>query len=115
MEQLFAAGSPFAQLFPFLVSLGIGLLIGLERERNPRAKAGLRTFALTSLLGTLCAMLSAQTGSLPRTCWPTGRSLRRAIHRVAHLPEPPARGGPALGAGQWARVGAAALKAKFEL
>lgn len=63
MEQLFAAGSPFAQLFPFLVSLGIGLLIGLERERNPRAKAGLRTFALTSLLGTLCAMLSAQTGS----------------------------------------------------
>lgn len=63
MDFLFAADSPFAQLFPFLVSLGIGLLIGLERERNPRAKAGLRTFALTSLLGTLCAMLSQQTGS----------------------------------------------------
>src|SRR3972149_6536211 len=27
-------------------SLGIGLLIGLERERNPAAKAGVRTFAL---------------------------------------------------------------------
>ncbi len=63
MDFLFAPGSPFSQLFPFLVSLGIGLLIGLERERNPRAKAGLRTFALTSLLGTLCAMLAQQTGS----------------------------------------------------
>ena len=63
MDALLAPDSPFSQLFPFLVSLGIGLLIGMERERNPRAKAGLRTFALTSLLGTLCAMLSEQTGS----------------------------------------------------
>jgi uncharacterized membrane protein (DUF4010 family) len=42
----------------FLTSLAIGLLIGLERERNPSAKAGLRTFALTALTGTLAAMLS---------------------------------------------------------
>lgn len=42
----------------FLTSLAIGLLIGLERERNPSAKAGLRTFALVALLGTLTAMLS---------------------------------------------------------
>lgn len=42
----------------FLASLAIGLLIGLERERNPSAKAGLRTFALVSLGGTLAAMLS---------------------------------------------------------
>jgi uncharacterized membrane protein (DUF4010 family) len=45
----------------FLTSLAVGLLIGLERERNPAARAGLRTFALVSLLGTLCAMLSAET------------------------------------------------------
>lgn len=38
-------------------SLGIGLLIGLERERSANAKAGLRTFALVSLGGTLAAML----------------------------------------------------------
>ena len=44
----------------FLTSLAIGLLIGLERERNPSAKAGLRTFTLVSLLGTLAAMLSEQ-------------------------------------------------------
>jgi len=42
----------------FLTSLAIGLLIGLERERTPSAKAGLRTFTLVALLGTLAAMLS---------------------------------------------------------
>ena len=47
----------------FLTSLAIGLLIGLERERNPSAKAGLRTFALVSLSGTLAAMLSQITQS----------------------------------------------------
>jgi uncharacterized membrane protein (DUF4010 family) len=47
----------------FLTSLAIGLLIGLERERIPVAKAGLRTFTLTALLGTLCAMLATEAGS----------------------------------------------------
>lgn len=48
----------------FLTSLSIGLLIGLERERNPSAKAGLRTFALVALFGTLCALL-AEKAQLP--------------------------------------------------
>jgi uncharacterized membrane protein (DUF4010 family) len=48
----------------FLTSLGIGLLMGLERERNPTARAGLRTFALVALLGTVCGVLS-QTQSGP--------------------------------------------------
>ncbi len=43
-----------------LVALGIGLLIGLERERRKghgpdREAAGVRTFALVALLGGLCA------------------------------------------------------------
>ena len=42
----------------FLTSLTIGLLIGLERERNPAAKAGLRTFALVAMFGALCGLLS---------------------------------------------------------
>ena len=53
-------------LYSFATSLAIGLLIGLERERSTAAKAGLRTFALVALLGTICAMLSAQSG----TAWP---------------------------------------------
>lgn len=47
----------------FAVSMGIGLLIGLDRERKPDAKAGLRTFALTSMLGCLAGLLSEKTGS----------------------------------------------------
>lgn len=37
------------------MAAALGLLIGLERERNPSAKAGLRTFALTGLFGVLAA------------------------------------------------------------
>ena len=47
----------------FAISLAIGLLVGLERERNPSNRAGLRTFALVTLLGTLLALLSEQSGS----------------------------------------------------
>ena len=44
-------------------SLAIGLLIGLERERNPSAKAGVRTFALLGLLGALAALVGARSES----------------------------------------------------
>ena len=44
----------------FITSLAIGLLIGLERERNPSARAGLRTFALVAMFGTLSALLSGK-------------------------------------------------------
>jgi uncharacterized membrane protein YhiD involved in acid resistance len=37
-------------------SLGIGLLIGLERERSPAARAGVRTFALVALAGAVLAL-----------------------------------------------------------
>lgn len=47
----------------FLTSLAIGLLIGLERERNPTAKAGLRTFGLVAVFGTLAGLLSTQLNS----------------------------------------------------
>ncbi len=52
-----------ATLYPFLTSLALGLLIGLERERSPAARAGLRTFSLVALSGTLGALLSEKTGA----------------------------------------------------
>lgn len=52
-----------ASLYPFLTSLALGLLIGLERERSPAARAGLRTFSLVALAGTLGALLSEKTGA----------------------------------------------------
>ncbi|HEU0187288.1 MAG TPA: MgtC/SapB family protein [Gallionellaceae bacterium] len=63
MENSFLQINGIEALPQFLTSLAIGLLIGLERERNPSAKAGLRTFALVALFGTLVAMLSSKTGS----------------------------------------------------
>ncbi len=52
------------ELLPvFATSLAIGLLIGLERERNPYAKASLRTIALTTLFGTLIALLAEVTAT----------------------------------------------------
>jgi uncharacterized membrane protein (DUF4010 family) len=51
-----------AALPRYLAALAIGLLMGLERERNPAAKAGLRTFALTALLGVLAAHLATALG-----------------------------------------------------
>jgi len=47
----------------FAASAAIGLLVGLERERNPRAKAGLRTFALIAVLGSATALLAQATDS----------------------------------------------------
>ncbi|HEU4781271.1 MAG TPA: DUF4010 domain-containing protein [Steroidobacteraceae bacterium] len=50
-----------AEATAILVALGAGLLIGVERERRKgddagRAAAGVRTFAMTSLLGVLTAL-----------------------------------------------------------
>lgn len=56
-------GSELEHLPHFATSLAIGLLIGLERERNPAARAGLRTFALVALFGTLAALLSEKANS----------------------------------------------------
>lgn len=63
METNFLHGNGIEALPQFLTSLAIGLLIGLERERNPSAKAGLRTFALVALFGTLSALLATKTDS----------------------------------------------------
>lgn len=63
MDSIFLPNTGIEALPQFLTSLAIGLLIGLERERNPSAKAGLRTFALVAIFGTLTALLSAKLGS----------------------------------------------------
>ncbi|QOJ20573.1 MAG: MgtC/SapB family protein [Gammaproteobacteria bacterium] len=58
MHTEFTLNGELAALPHFLTSLAIGLLIGLERERSPGSRAGLRTFALVAMFGTLAAMLS---------------------------------------------------------
>ncbi|MCX7148261.1 MAG: MgtC/SapB family protein [Rhodocyclales bacterium] len=60
---MFAAEAGYEVIQAFAISIGIGLLIGLERERQSDLKAGLRTFALVGLLGCLCALLTQTTDS----------------------------------------------------
>jgi uncharacterized membrane protein (DUF4010 family) len=63
MESGFLQVNGIEALPQFITSLAIGLLIGLERERNPSARAGLRTFALVAVFGTLTALLSTKLNS----------------------------------------------------
>ena len=53
-----------AQIETFLTAIGIGLLIGLERERVPSARAGLRTFGLVAMLGALAGLLGEHLQSI---------------------------------------------------
>jgi uncharacterized membrane protein (DUF4010 family) len=46
----------------FALALGLGLLIGIQRERSSSALAGFRTFPLVTMLGTLCGLLSIAHG-----------------------------------------------------
>jgi uncharacterized membrane protein (DUF4010 family) len=44
------------------ISVGLGLFVGLQRERAKPGIAGIRTFALITMSGTMCAMLSQSVG-----------------------------------------------------
>ncbi len=44
------------------IALGLGLLVGLQRERVDES-AGIRTFPLITVLGAVCALLTAQVGA----------------------------------------------------
>jgi uncharacterized membrane protein (DUF4010 family) len=76
----------------FATSLAIGLLIGLERERQTDPKAGLRTFALVGLLGCLSALLAQKVGS----GWilAVGMLAVAAMMIVAVIVDPPDDGDP---------------------
>lgn len=45
------------------ISLGLGLLVGLQRERRESTMAGIRTFPLVTVLGTLAALMTNTCGS----------------------------------------------------
>jgi uncharacterized membrane protein (DUF4010 family) len=44
------------------IALGLGLLVGLQRERAATDIAGFRTFTLVTLLGAVCGLLSLSLG-----------------------------------------------------
>jgi len=67
MEFAFLQNNGIELLPRFLTSIAIGLFIGLERERNPSAKAGLRTFALVTVPSDL--LIPAHTGTKLTSCF----------------------------------------------
>lgn len=89
---MIAPAPGFETLQAFAISLGIGLLIGLERERQPDVKAGLRTFALVGLLGCLLALLTQLTDS----AWLLAAGLLAiaAMIIAAHISDPLDTGDP---------------------
>lgn len=74
------------QIEAFLIAIGIGLLIGLERERVPSARAGLRTFGLVAMLGALTGLLGQHLHSIAP--FAVGMSVIGAMIIAAYLRHP---------------------------
>jgi uncharacterized membrane protein (DUF4010 family) len=74
------------QIETLMIAMGVGLLIGLERERVTSSRAGLRTFALVSLFGALSVFLSQRLQSE----WPfvMAMFIVAAMLIAAHLRHP---------------------------
>ncbi len=45
-----------------VISLGLGLLVGMQRERSKSRLGGIRTFALITVFGSVCALLGHSAG-----------------------------------------------------
>ena len=52
-----------ASLQQLVVSLGLGMLLGLQRERTERSIGGIRTFPFIALFGTVCGWIGNITGT----------------------------------------------------
>ena len=75
--------SPSAAMVGLAVALGVGLIVGIERERRKgdgdrRAAAGLRTFAITALAGAVAQLLPVPA------LVPIGAALVAALAAVSH-------------------------------
>lgn len=55
-------GAPAELVQPLLLALSLGLLVGLQRERSERSLAGLRTFPLITVFGTMSSLLAMRFG-----------------------------------------------------
>jgi uncharacterized membrane protein (DUF4010 family) len=73
------------------VALLLGLLVGMQRERVAAPLAGVRTFALITLLGTLCGLLARVLGPWPVAAGFLGVAAASAVGNALnrdHRPDP---------------------------
>ncbi|MCC4116025.1 MgtC/SapB family protein [Aromatoleum toluclasticum] len=82
----FAKPVDFSQIEAFLIAIGIGLLIGFERERVASARAGVRTFGLVGLFGALAGMLGEHLASIAPIV--VGMAIMGAMIIAAYLRHP---------------------------
>lgn len=89
---MFSSASGYETIEAFATSVGIGLLIGLERERRADSKAGLRTFALVGMLGCVSGLLSQTADS----GWIIAAGLLAVAGMMiaTHVADPPETGDP---------------------
>ncbi len=67
------------------IALGLGLIVGLQRESARSELAGLRTFPLVTLLGSVCALLAPAAGGWILAAGLLGVAAATAMGNVAHL------------------------------
>jgi uncharacterized membrane protein (DUF4010 family) len=53
----------FDTLNALAMAFGLGLLVGMQRQRAEKSLAGIRTFPLITVFGTLCALLTERLGT----------------------------------------------------
>jgi uncharacterized membrane protein (DUF4010 family) len=85
-------GDAFGEVVALATALAIGLMIGVERERSPSAKAGLRTFALVTLFGALSAIVAQRMDSawvIAAGVLVVGAMIVAAYHRESNLEADP--------------------------
>jgi uncharacterized membrane protein (DUF4010 family) len=72
------------------IALGLGLIVGLQRERTESMLAGLRTFPLVTLLGAVCALVSGAVGGWVVAAGLLGVAAATAMGNAARLGRPDA-------------------------
>jgi uncharacterized membrane protein (DUF4010 family) len=74
------------------IALGLGLIVGLQRESASSRLAGVRTFPLVTLLGAVCALLGRESGGWVLAAGLVGVAAATAMGNAARLrvdpPEP---------------------------
>ncbi len=71
------------------IALGLGLLVGLQRERTEARLAGFRTFPLVTVLGALCALLSEEYGVWIVAAGLAGLALVVTANNIAYARQAP--------------------------
>lgn len=84
---------PAGVLGDLAIALGLGLIVGLQRQSTESKLAGLRTVPLVTLLGSVCALLAPAAGGWVLAAGLLGVAGATAMGNAARLRDPEAHPG----------------------